>query len=53
MNSNTKEALKDFATAVQKLAISTVLTIGEKEAGDICDVAETLKDCLNKDETIP
>lgn len=53
MNENTKLALIDFATAVQKIAVGVAVDLGAEEAGKICDAAETLKDSLRKDETLP
>jgi hypothetical protein len=53
MNEKTKLALRDLATAVQQLTAGTVHMLGADEAGKIIEAAETLKDCLNKDETLP
>lgn len=52
VNAKTKLALKDLATAVQKLAAGTVHMLGTDECGQIIEAAETLKDRLDKDETL-
>jgi len=52
MNYKTKLAIKDFATAVQKLAQGTVHMLGIEQATEIVNVAEELKNTLDKDETI-
>lgn len=53
MNENTKEALKQFANAVEALALGTVHMIGVDAAGQIINRAEELKTALDKDETLP
>lgn len=53
MNTNTKEALKKFADAVELLAQGCVHMTGTEDAGRIISAAEALKRALDSDETIP
>ena len=52
MNSNTKEALKDFITQVEQLTAGVIRDIGVQSASDIVTACENLKRALDSDETI-
>lgn len=52
MNTQTQQALIEFADAVEQLAHATQLIIGLATASGIINRCEALKLALNKDNTI-
>jgi hypothetical protein len=52
MNSNTREAIKNFVDQVQIMAQGVVRQTGTEDCGKLIDSAQALKEQLDSDETI-
>lgn len=53
MNSNTREALKEFSEAVLRMAAVLMPNMPPEFAALVADKTVKLHDALDKDETIP